>query len=93
MGVVGAKQRAEQLDAKRFINGGYRDSHSGDDHGYHYDPGELAAYQDGGDYDVCGGNDNYDDDDGRCDGHEDHDSDIDDDYGGEYDSGWDGDHG
>ena len=27
VGVVGARHRAEQLDSKMFINGGYRDSH------------------------------------------------------------------
>ena len=27
MVVVGAKQRAEQLDGKKFVNGGFRDSH------------------------------------------------------------------
>ena len=25
--VVGAKKRAEQLDGKKFVNGGFRDSH------------------------------------------------------------------
>ena len=25
--VVGAKQRADQLDCKKFVNGGFRDSH------------------------------------------------------------------